>query len=165
MGEIRDGASEVTATLSPTTFLTARYVLHYMPEGHIGFGPQYSRNDISTPQRFDSFTGVTTGNYSPSTISQPRRDDVNVKINRYISGERISHNLRFGAQFYRSKSLEGSVVPSGVRYLDLNGQPDQAEFTPAASYAAAASGQGFWAEDELNIGHRLTLVPGYGSTA
>ena len=85
---------------------------------------------------------MTTGNISPSTISQPRRDDVNVKVNRYIAGERISHNLRFGAQIYRSQSLEGSVVPSGVRYLDLNGQPDQAEFTPAASFAAAASGPG-----------------------
>jgi hypothetical protein len=160
VGEIRDGASELTATLSPTTVLTARYVVHYMPEGHIGFGPQFSRHDITTPQRFDSFTGVTTGNYGPATISQPRRDDVNMKVNRYVSGDRVSHNLRFGVQIAHSRSLEGSVVPSGVRYLDLNGQPDQAEFTPPASYAATADSQGLWAEDELNIGHRLTLVPG-----
>jgi hypothetical protein len=160
VGEIRDGASELTATLSPTTLLTARYVVHYMPEGHIGFGPRFTRNDITTPQRFDSFTGVTTGNFGPATISQPRRDDFNVKVNRYISGQRASHNLRFGVQLYRSRSLEGSVMPSGVRYLDLNGQPDQAEFTPPASFAAGAVAQGFWAEDELTIGHRLTLVPG-----
>jgi hypothetical protein len=160
VGEIRDGASELTATLSPTTFLTARYVVHYMPEGNIGFGPQYTRNDITTPQRFDNFTGLTSGNFSPSTISQPRRDDVNVKVNRYISGDRVNHNVRFGVQFSRASSLEGSVVPSGVRYLDLNGQPDQAEFTPPASFAATARSTGFWAEDELNIGHRLTLVPG-----
>jgi hypothetical protein len=160
VGEIRDSASEVTATLSSSTVMTARYVIHYMPEGHIGFGPQYSKNDITTPQRFDQFTGITTGNYSPATISQPRRDDIQFKLNRYISGERMSHNVRFGVQISYGRSLEGSVVPSGVRYLDLNGQPDQAQFTGPASYNAAATSQGYWLEDELNIGHRLTLVPG-----
>jgi hypothetical protein len=160
VGEIRDGASELTATLSPTTVMTARYVIHYMPEGNIGFGPQFTKSDITTPQRFDNFTGITTGNYSPATISQPRRDDVHLKVNRYISGTTVSHNVRFGAQISYGRSLEASVVPSGVRYIDLNGQPDQAQFTGPASYAAAATAQGYWAEDELTIGRRLTLVPG-----
>lgn len=161
VGEIRDSASELTATLSSSAVLTARYVIHYFPEGHIGFGPEFTRNDITTPARVDNFTGVTSGNMNrTASTSLPKRDDIHLKINKYISGSRISHNVRFGFQWSHGRSQEADVWPGGVRYLDLNGQPDQAEFTPPASYVAVSKALGFWAEDELNIGQRLTIVPG-----
>jgi hypothetical protein len=159
-GEVRDSASELTATLSPTTVLTARYIIHYMPEGNIGFGPQYTKNDFTTPQHFDLFTGYTTGNYSPAMVSLPRRDDVNVKVNRYVGRERVNHNLRSGVQVSYARANQESVVPGGVRYIDNNGLRDEAQYTPPASFAAAATSLGLWGEDELNIGHRVTIVPG-----
>ena len=63
-------------------------------------------------------------------------------------------------QLAYAKTLEESVLPSGARYLDLNGQPDQAQLAPPSSYTASATSQGFWIEDELNFRRRLTLVPG-----
>ncbi len=61
-GDIRAGASELTATLTPSTLLTARYSIYSTPFGDVGFGPALAKNDLRTPARVDVFTGAAAGN-------------------------------------------------------------------------------------------------------
>ena len=90
-GDIKSGASELTATLTPTTVLTARYTVNDTPYGDIAFGPNLKHDSASldTPARTDLFTGVASVNSGPADAIQSRRDDVSVKLNHYISGARV----------------------------------------------------------------------------
>jgi len=163
-GDIRLSGSELTWTLTPTAVMTARYSYFYMPSSHIGMGPNGTKVDITTPARTDSFTGVSTGNYfvpaGGSSVELPRRHGIDVKFNKYISRDRVSHNVRFGVQFVDNYTNDDVVYSGGVRYTDVNGAPDQAEFRPPSSYTGENKSAAVWAEDELNIGHRLTIQPG-----
>jgi hypothetical protein len=158
-GDIRAGASEMTATLTPSTVLTARYTVHSMPYGDVGFGPKFDKKDIVTPVRTDTFTGVQSGNYGPADALQPRRDDVAVKVNQYIPGSRVNHNVRFGFQWSRNKSYRTDVWPGGVEYRDNNGALNEARFIGPSYDATQADAQGLWGEDEITFGNRLTIIP------
>ena len=161
-GDIKSGASEVTAVLTPTTFLTARYTVNDTPYGDIPFGPNLAHDSTSlvTASHDDQFTGVRSVSDIFADAIQSRRDDVSVKLNRYISGARLSHNIRFGVQAARNRSFTQTVTPGGVVYQDQNGAPFQASFTPVSTDASRYMAYGVWAENEMNVGGRLTITPG-----
>jgi outer membrane receptor protein involved in Fe transport len=161
-GDIKSGASEVTAVLTPTTFLTARYTVNDTPYGDIPFGPNLAHDSTSlvTPSHDDLFTGVRSVSDTFADAIQSRRDDVSVKLNRYISGARASHNIRFGVQAARNRSFTQTVTPGGVVYQDQNGAPFQAAFTPVSTDASRYMAYGVWAENEMTFGGRLTITPG-----
>ena len=161
-GDMRFLGSQLTATLGPRTVLTARYFRSSMPYGYIGLGPNLNADELSqtTPGRRDTFTGVSRDNAtSPGQAFEPRRDDVNVKVNHYISTERMTHNIRFGVQLARNRDTGQAAWPGGVLFLDFKGAPDLAQFEPPTVYSAAYQSRGVWFEDEINIG-RMTIVPG-----
>ena len=157
-GDIRAGAAEMTATVTPSMLLTARYSIYSTPFGNVGFGPNFTKNDLRTPARFDVLTGATTGN-AFADAHQPRRDDFAVKINRDYPGEHIDLNLRFGVQLVRNRANRQDVWPGGVQYRDYDGAPFEAVFTPPGSDATQSVAQGVWAESEMTIGDKLTIVP------
>ena len=157
-GDIRGSATEVTATLSPSTVMTGRYTIYSMPFGFIGFGPDYNKSDLSTPARTDLFTGVNSVNNAAQAY-QPRRDEVAFKLNQDFSGSRVNHNVRYGAQIVYQRNFRQDIQPGNVLYQDFNGAPFQAVFSQPSTDAQQYRGQGFWAEDEITIGQRLTIVP------
>ena len=162
-GDMRYFGSEFTATLKPSTVLTARFLHLSIPYGYNGLGPNLNADidSLKTPGHRDTFTGVSRSNYTagPSQAYQPIRDDVNVKLNHFVSGSRIDHNIRFGVQIARNLDEGQHVWPGGVLYLDSNGAPDQAQYQSPLVYAAESRSQGVFAEDELTMG-RLTMTPG-----
>ena len=147
-------ATELTATLSSTTVLTARYALTDLPDQRIGFN-----NDLVTPRRVDSATGITTGNYT-AFRSKPRRDEIDLKVNKYLTSTRVTHNVSVGLQFIRSYIWRATVEPGGVVYSDFNGKPDQATLTPPSIDAAQYNAQVAWGDDEITFRRRLTLKVG-----
>jgi len=161
-GDIRSAASELTTTLTPSSVLTVRYTLNDTPYGDIAFGPNLKHDSVSltTPGRTDLLTGVASVNSGPADAIQSRRDDFAVKLNHYISGSRLSHNVRLGVQAARNRAFTQQVRPGGVEYQDQNGAPFQANFTPPSSDASRYVAQGFWAENEMTLGQRLTITPG-----
>jgi hypothetical protein len=160
-GDIRVGGSTVTATLNSTTVLTARYSAFVMPDSFIGMGPQLTQKDITTAARRDTFTSLDSGNrFNGAEAGWPRRDEFAAKLNQYIAGNRFTHNLRYGFQIRKNHTHQQTVFPTGVRYFDFNGQPDEAEFREPSSFGAQENATSIWAEDEMNIGGRLTLQVG-----
>ena len=151
MGYLPQAGSELTATLNSSTVLTARYALTNFPDKRLGY-----RESLTTPIHNDSVTGVQTGN-TLAYKSHPRRDEVDVKVSKYVSGKRMNQNLSFGAQFVKNSYVEYDVVPGGVQFNDANGLPDQATFSGPSTLAASYNGQGIWGENELNFGHRVTV--------
>jgi len=148
------GASELTATLSDKSVLTARYALTDLPDQRIGFN-----NDLSTPRRVDSVTGINSGNFT-AFRSKPRRDEVDVKLNTYLPGASIANNVSYGVQFIRNRIWRATVEPGGIVYSDFNGQPDQATITPPSIDAAQYNAQVAWGEDEITFRRRLTIKGG-----
>src|SRR5262245_38581249 len=142
--------SQLNWTVSPTTLFTGRYNTTQGGSNRIGFF-----RDLTTPQHRDQVTGLFSANYT-ATRFRPRRDEVSGKVNTYISGARISHNLFYGVQISRNKDYRVDIQPGGVIYLDLSGQPDQAQFVGPDVRGAISKAQGAWAENEMNIG-RFTL--------
>jgi hypothetical protein len=153
-GDFPHGASELTATLSSRTVLTARYALTDLPDERIGFN-----NDLTTPRRVDSATGITTANFT-AFRSKPRRDEIDLKVNTYVAGSTVNNNLSFGTQFIRNRIWRATVEPGGVVYSDFGGQPDQATFTPPSIDAAQYNAAVLWGENELTFKRQLTIKVG-----
>ncbi|HEY6895608.1 MAG TPA: TonB-dependent receptor, partial [Rhodanobacteraceae bacterium] len=147
-------ASEVTATLSNRSVLTARYALTDLPDQRIGFN-----NDLTTPRRIDSATGINSGNYT-AFRSKPRRDEVDAKLNTYLAGPRVNNNVSVGLQLIRNYIWRATVEPGGVVYSDLNSKPDQATFSPPSIDAAQYNAQVAWGEDEITFRRALTIKVG-----
>ena len=96
----------MTASLRSSTVLTARFLHLSIPYGYNGLGPNLNADPkvSMTPGHRDAFTGVSRINYTagPSPAYQPRRDDVNVKLNHFVSGSRVDHDIRFRVQIARN---------------------------------------------------------------
>ncbi len=160
-GDIRVGGSAVNWTVNNSTVLTARYSAFLMPDSLMGMGPNLTQNDITTPARRDSFLGRDTGNaFAGGTARWPRRDEFALKVNHYLTGEGVTHNIKYGGGYRTNRTNDQLIFSGGVRYTDVNGKPDQAEYTDGASWAAQEKAYSVWGEDEVNIGQRVTLQLG-----
>ena len=131
--------------------LTARYALTNLPDQRIGFD-----NDLTTPRRVDTATGINSGNWT-AFRSKPRRDEFDVKLNTYLAGNVVNNNLSVGVQFIRNRIWRAMVEPGGVVYSDVNGRPDQATLSPPNIDAAQYNAQVAWAENEMTFRRRLTI--------
>ena len=145
--------SQLTAILSPSTVLTARYGLTMGASRRIGFF-----RDLTTPNRTDDSSGVQSGNTNAHRF-WPRRDEVSAKVNTYLSGDRLSHNLSYGLQISRNKDVFVQIEPGGVLYNDLSSAPNLATFVGPDARGAISRAQGYWAEDEMTMG-RVTVKVG-----
>jgi Carboxypeptidase regulatory-like domain len=145
--------SQMTAILSPSTVLTARYGLTMGASRRIGFF-----RDLETPNRTDDASGVQSGNTNAHRF-WPRRDEVSAKLNTYMSGNRVSHNLSYGAQISRNKDVFVQIEPGGVLYNDLSGAKNLATFVGPDARGAISEAQGVWGEDEMTMG-RVTVKIG-----
>ena len=138
--------SQVTWTLGNASVLTGRYNLTQGGSNRIGFF-----EDLTTPQRRDTVTGVQSGN-TTATRFRPRRDEVSAKLSTYIAGARVTHNLAYGGQVSLSRNYRVDIQPGGVIYSDLGGLPDQAQFVGTDVRGATSAAQGVWVENEMTIG-------------
>ena len=160
-GGIFDASSEVNWTVNSSTVFTGRFTDHYYPNSYTGFGPTLSGYDITTPAHIDALTGVGSKNWATTAqFYEPRQNQVSLKLNTYLSGSRFSQNIRVGYQWTRSANISENVRPGGVLFNDNNGLPDQAQFMSPSIAASRSDAFAVWGENELNIGQRLTIVPG-----
>ena len=161
-GDMRYFGSELMTTLRRSTVLTVRFFHQSIPYGYNGLGPNLNADaeSLQTPGHLDTFTGVSRDNYTagPSQAYQPIRDEVNVKVNHFVSGGHLTQNIRLAPRS-RAISIEVRICGRAASLLDVKGAPDQAQYQPPLVYTAESRSQGVWAEDELTM-KRLTITPG-----
>lgn len=155
-GLVRTYASEVTATLSNTTLLTVRATgildPHYPTRSLTG--------DTTTPYRTDQVTGLACCGVQNFGRNNLGRHGQAAKLNRYIQGAGLTQDVRFGVQFEEASTDTANAFPSGVQYSDVGGRPDQATFRSPYVSGASYRSLGFWGEDQITMGARLTVTLG-----
>jgi hypothetical protein len=148
-------ASELNWTLSNSTLVMVRF-----SDVFVGGESQSGTGDNVTSFRRDTLTGLACCGIQNYGGSQERRHQQQAKINHYRQGERITHEFRVGVQFEESNRYEWRALPSGANYTDVGGRPDQATFRAPYIQGADFTHQGVWAEDQMTIGRRLTVMIG-----
>jgi hypothetical protein len=146
---------EIDITLSPTMLLMIRDTGTWNPN-------QYQSplsGDTTTPFRTDTGTGLSCCGVSAINTNEAFTHQQAVKLNKYIQGNRATHDLRVGLQLTRESSWTVQAWPGGVHFSDLNGNPDQATFSGPSITAGKDYGKGLWAEDQLTMG-RVTVSIG-----
>jgi len=147
--------SEMLATLTSNTLLTVRAsgLVSPVPVGFPLTG------DTITPFRLERSTGIAGGGVPDFGARTSNRHVVAGKVNRYIAGRTLTHDLRGGIQYERADYSLYRTRPSGVNYSDLNGQPDQASFRDPWVAGGEQKLLGAWVEDQLTV-KRLTVSLG-----
>jgi outer membrane receptor protein involved in Fe transport len=146
----------LTHTLSPNTFWdlrVGRFVLSQKNDPSTG--------DFGIPNRFDRVTGVSSG--APSEIGELTlvRNTVKATLTRFqpqwFGGD---HQWRVGTQIEKGGHDVTQIIPTGVMFVDSNGQP----FQTVSRDPAISGGQfvtfALFATDTATIGDRLTINAG-----
>ena len=146
----------LTHTLSPNTFWDLRV-------GRFVFSQKNdpSTGDFGTPNRFDRVTGVSSG--APPEIGELTliRNTVKATLTHFQrQWFGADHQWKVGTQIEKGGHDVSQIIPTGVRFVDNNGQPFQ-----AVSRDPAISGGQFvtfaaFATDTATIGDRLTINAG-----
>jgi len=146
-------ASEVNKTIGNVTVLTVRAGGLWEP--NLVTGPL--TGNLETPSRTDNLTGYQCCGAPSIGRTVVRRDTQAVKLERYVARSAVTHTLRSGLQFEEVHDLRETTWPSNVQYYDFGGAPDYALFRDPSVQGADYTTQGVWAEDQVTLGHRVTL--------
>jgi TonB dependent receptor-like, beta-barrel/Carboxypeptidase regulatory-like domain len=120
-----------------------------------------STGDLTTPSRFDSFTQLTSG--GPPSFSKPtiQRTTAKATVSQYRLGVLgADHELKAGTQIEKAGHHSVNIIPTGVRYMDNNGQPSQAISADPANVGGQFITISAFATDALRVGSRLTVNAG-----
>jgi hypothetical protein len=119
-----------------------------------------STGDRSTVSHFDSFTKVLTAPTSFSSVAI-KRTTVKATVSQFrpeLFG--ADHELKAGVQVEKAGHQSLSVIPTGVRYVDRNGQPSQAISANPADAGGQFVTTSAFATDGLAVGDRVTINAG-----
>src|SRR5262245_29008789 len=120
-----------------------------------------STGDLTIPSRFDRVTGVNSG--APRQIGGLTliRTTAKATLSHYQRGLlAANHEWKVGTQFEKGEHHAPVVVPTGVRYVDNNGQPFQAISSDPAINGGQFITAAAFASDAVTIGERLTINAG-----
>ena len=111
--------------------------------------------------RVDSGTGVTTGAPQQVGTLTQIRSTARATLSRYQPGLWGSdHDWKTGVQFDKGEHRSLTVVPTGVRFNDKNGQPSQAVFIDPANSGGMFVTAGAFVSDAVTLAARLTINAG-----
>jgi hypothetical protein len=119
-----------------TTFAHVTHALssHTLWDARVGRFVLSQNNDpasgsITTPNRFDRVTGVSSGGPQGFGDFNLMRTTAKATMTHYRMGLLgADHELKVGGQAEKGHHDALSIIPTGVRYIDNNGQQFQAVF-------------------------------------
>ena len=146
---------DLTHTLSANTLWDAR----------VGRFVSHRSGDLNaltptTPSRFDSVTGVTTGARQGAAAVDLFRTTAKATLTHYRRALETEHQLKVGGQFERGEHRAINFIPTGVRYLDRAGQPFQSTSSLPSNIGGVSLTSSAFATDTMTIGDRLTITAG-----
>ena len=151
-GFVKNYSAEVTRTFGSDTLLTVRgwgWTDPYPTRGVIN-------DDVTTPQRRDNDTGFRTDGVDAFGRNELYRHGQIAKINRFIQGDAVSHELAGGVQLEQGRDARFRANPGGVVFHDFAGLPDEMQVIEPDIRAGNVRSWGVWAEDALTF-DRLTV--------
>ena len=117
--------------------------------------------DGTTPSRLDQPASVVSG--APPQIGEvtTARWTAKATISRYqtalLGGD---HEWKIGGQVERGEHRSLRVVPTGVRFVYVNGQPSQSIATPPSNAGGRSVTAGVFVTDSVTFGNRVTMSAG-----
>jgi len=120
-----------------------------------------STGDSTRPNRFDRVTGISSG--APPQIGGLTliRTTAKATLSHYRPGLlSADHEWKTGVQVERGEHRAPQVIPTGVRFIDNNGQPFQAvSRVPAVDGGRFVTASGF-VSDSVTVRDRVTMNAG-----
>ncbi len=120
-----------------------------------------SSGNRTTPSRFDRVTGVTSGGPQGFGEGTLIRTTAKATMTHYQAGLLGGdHEWKLGGQVEKGENRGFSVIPTGTRFVDNNGQPFQAisrtPTTPGGQFITA----GAFLSDAMTLADRVTVNAG-----
>jgi hypothetical protein len=120
-----------------------------------------STGDSTTPGRYDAVTGVAS--WAPMQIGGTTliRTSAKATFSHYQAGLfAADQQWKVGGQVEVAEHRGAQVIPTGIRFVDINGQPSQAiARDPSVNAGEAITASGF-VSDSLTVRDRITLNAG-----
>ena len=120
-----------------------------------------STGNRTTPSRFERRTSAISGapqSFGGVTIM---RTTAKATVSHYRPGlAGADHQWKMGGQLERGEHHGTSVVPTGRRFVDLNGQPSQTISRSPSHEGGQAITASAFVTDALTVGDRLTINAG-----
>ena len=120
-----------------------------------------SSGDRATPSRFDLVTGTTSG--GPPTLGRLTliRTTAKATVTRYQAGLwGVDHEWKTGVQIERGEGHGDGLIPTGVRFVDRDGQPFQSVSSAPSLTGGLFVTAGLFASDAITVDDRLTINVG-----
>ena len=117
-----------------------------------------STGDVTTASHTDRLTGVTTG--APQTFGERMyfRTTAKATITHYRPGPfGADHQWKLGGSVERGEARHTTIIPTGTRFVDNNGQPFQSISRDPSPDGGLSMTTSAFASDTLTVGNRLTL--------
>ena len=117
-----------------------------------------SSGDVSTPNRIDSVTNMASG--APQTFGSVNifRTTAKATMSHYqASWLGADHQWKIGGQVERGGHHAINIIPTGVRFVDSNGQPSQSVSSDPSHAGGMFLTAAAFASDALTLGERLTI--------
>jgi TonB dependent receptor-like, beta-barrel/Carboxypeptidase regulatory-like domain len=160
---LRPNASVVAVTFGDLTHTFSSRTLLNARAGRFVYkrSDDPSNGSMSTPSHFDRVTGVTSGGPPGFGELTLIRTTAKATLTHYWPGLfGADHDWKIGTQIERGEHYQPSVIPSGTRYVDNNGQPFQSiSADPSMSGGLFVTAAAF-ATDALTVGKRVTINAG-----
>ena len=160
---LRRSASVPAITFGQLTHTTSANTVWDVRIGRFVFSQDNSPSsgDITTAHRIDNVTNVVSG--APQTFGTVNifRTTAKATMSRYQAGWLgVDHQWKIGGQVERGGHHATNIVPTGVRFVDSNGQPSQSISIDPSHVGAMFVTAAAFASDALTLGERLTIHVG-----
>ena len=120
-----------------------------------------STGDRTTPNHRDHVTGISSGNVREMGGLKLDRITAKAVFNRYQAAWLgANHEFKAGIQIERGEHRSPTVIPGGVRYIDNNGAPFQAEYRDPSIAGGRADIFALFASDAITLNDRVTVNAG-----
>ena len=160
---LRQSASVPTMTFGHLTHALSNSTLWDVRVGRFVYSrtDDPSTGDPTRPARFDRVTGVFSGNPPQIGGLTLIRTTAKVTLSHFESGLLgADHEWKIGTQFEKGLHRQPQVIPTGVRFVDNNGQPFQAIASDPSNSGGEFITVAAFATDAVTIGERLTVNAG-----
>jgi hypothetical protein len=120
-----------------------------------------STGNPTIPGRFDNVTGVSSG--APQQIGDLTliRTTGKATLSHYQPGLLAAdHQWKIGVQMEKGEHQQAVVIPTGIRFVDSNGQPFQAVSRDPAVNGGAFIAASAFASDSLTVRDKVTINAG-----